>query len=47
MLLRHKAFPNMFSKIPAGGGSPLLSPVDAATGRFFGALGITIDEVHP
>lgn len=38
---------NLVKQIPAGGGSPLLSPVDAATGRFFGALGITIDEVHP
>ena len=38
---------NLVKQIPAGGGSPLLSPVDTATGRLFGALGITIDEVHP
>ena len=38
---------NLVKQIPAGGGEPVLSPVDAATGRLFGALGIKPEELHP
>ena len=38
---------NLVKQIPVRGGASVLSPVDAATGRLFGALGITIGEVHP
>ncbi len=38
---------NLVKQIPAWGGYPAPSLVDAATGKLFGALGITIDEAHP
>ena len=37
---------NLVKRIPAKGGAPVLSPVDAASGKLFGALGIKLDEAH-
>ena len=37
---------NLVKQIPAGGGEPVLSPVDAATNKLFGTLGISFEEPH-
>jgi hypothetical protein len=36
---------NLIKQIPADGGGPMLSPVDAATNKLFGALGISFEKL--